>query len=74
MAPKLIIAHRLALTEQKVHRDVLAVMKDKHAELNEGKIKMVEDVFVTFLRNWLKNHIMGSDIPTYGPGTAIKAK
>eukprot|EP01039_Chlorochromonas_danica_P009648 gene9648-10667_t len=47
------------------HKDLLSVATAKLGELKSGAAS-VDDGLVTYLKNWLKNHIKGNDIPTYG--------
>ncbi len=42
----------------------MAVAVEKIGEVKNGAA--VTDGLVDFLRNWLKNHIKGNDIPSYG--------
>ncbi len=49
---------------KQVHADLLAVAVAKLEELKGGAA--VDDGLVNYLRNWLKNHIKGNDIPSYG--------
>ena len=50
---------------QQAHHDLLAVATAKLGELKAGTAH-VDDGLVEYLRNWLKNHIKISDIPSYG--------
>ena len=50
---------------KKAHDDLLAVATAKLGELKSGKAS-VDAGLISFLQNWLKNHIKGSDIPSYG--------
>ncbi len=47
------------------HKDLLAIAVAKLGELKSGAAQ-VDEGLVTYLRNWLMNHIKGCDIPTYG--------
>ena len=50
---------------KKQHEELKATAVAKLNDLKAGKCT-VDDGLVTFLKNWLKNHIKGSDIPSYG--------
>ena len=50
---------------QKIHEDLKAVAVDTMGKLKSGAAK-VDDGLVNYLKNWLKNHIKGSDMPAYG--------
>jgi hypothetical protein len=50
---------------QQAHHDLLAIATAKLGELKAGKAH-VDDGLLEYLRNWLKNHIKSSDIPSYG--------
>ena len=50
---------------QRIHQELLAIATAKLGELKSGAAT-VDDGLVEYLRNWLKNHIKGNDIPAYG--------
>ena len=54
----------LSDAHKQIHADLLAVATGKLEELKGGAA--VDDGLVDFLRNWLKNHIKGNDMPSYG--------
>ena len=54
----------LPAAHKKAHDDLVATATAKLHELKGGA--KVDDGLVTFLKNWLKNHIKGTDIPNYG--------
>ncbi len=55
----------LSAAHKQIHQDLLAVATAKLGELKSGAAS-VDDGLVAYLRNWLKNHIKGNDIPSYG--------
>jgi len=68
----LVIAHfadeeKIGLPEGHLqqHKDLLAVATDLLGKLKSGAATL-DDATVDFLKNWLKNHIKSTDIPTYG--------
>ena len=54
----------LSDAHRQIHADLLTVAVAKLEELKGGAA--VDDGLVNYLRNWLKNHIKGADIPSYG--------
>lgn len=47
-----------------IHKDLLAVATAKLGELKAGAA--VDDGLVSYLKDWLMNHIKHNDIPSYG--------
>ena len=47
------------------HKDLLATATAVLGDLKSGA-KTVDQGLIDFLKNWLKNHIKGTDIPSYG--------
>lgn len=57
--------NNLSEGHKKIHQDLLAVATATLEKLQSGAAT-VDDGLVDYLRNWLKNHIKGNDIPSYG--------
>jgi hemerythrin len=49
----------------KIHKDFLEVATAKLGELKAGTAT-VDDGLMTFVKDWLMNHIISGDRPTYG--------
>ncbi len=47
-------------THLKTHKSFVDKLKDYHREIKEGNMTTTYDL-MTFLRDWLVNHIMGTD-------------
>lgn len=47
-------------THSKIHQDFVADLKDKIAKYESGQTVLTMEI-MDFLKNWLMNHIMGTD-------------